>query len=166
MKTIAIAAAVGALALAWASPQAQARTCVRQSVTGPAGHHTMMKCTTGRHHAARGARRTVTRTTRTVVTDDYITTTAPSRRVSRYYSVRMPRNTVVGYGSSYNPGWYGAQYQSTYAVPYAPARARWGYGYHYGSSFVPTWQASASSHPAYYGGSGGFAYHPGYGWGY
>ena len=94
MKTIAIAAAVGALALAWASPQAQARTCVQKSVTGPAGHHTMMKCTTARHHAFRGAHRTVTRTTRTVVTDDYITTTAPSRRVSRYYSVRMPRNTV------------------------------------------------------------------------
>src|SRR5204863_6600436 len=83
MKTIAIAAAVGALALAWASPQAQARTCVQKSVTGPAGHHTMMKCTTARHHAFRGAHRTVTRTTRTVVTDDYITTTAPSRRVSR-----------------------------------------------------------------------------------
>ena len=162
MKSLAITAALGALALAWASPQAEARTCVRESVTGPAGHHTMMRCTMGRHHAAR---RTVT-TTRTVTTDDYVTTTSPSRRVSRYYSVRAPRRTIVGYGSSYNPGWYGTQYQSAYAVPYGPASARWGYRYYYGSSFRPTWQASASSHPAYYGGSGGYAYHPAYGFGY
>src|SRR5438045_8657553 len=145
MKTIAIAAALGALALAWASPQAQARTCVRESVTGPAGHHTMMRCTAGRHHAAR---RTVT-TTRTVTTDDYVTTTTPSRRVRRYYSVRAPRRTIVGYGSRYNPGWYGTRYQPPYSAPYDPASARWGYGYYYGSSAPPTWQASASSHPAF-----------------
>jgi hypothetical protein len=40
------------------------------------------------------------------------------------------------------------------------------YPYWYGSNSPWTWQASASSHPAYYGGSGGYAYHPAYGFGY
>jgi hypothetical protein len=110
----------------------------------------------------------VTKTTRVVTTDDYVTTTVPVRRtkVHRYYSARMPR-TVVGYGSStYPTARYRTSYQTAYAGPCVPASARWGYGYHYGSSAPPTCQASASSHPAFYGGSGGFAFHPGYGWGY
>ena len=51
-------------------------------------------------------------------------------------------------------------------APNPSGSARWGYTYYYGSSSYPTWQASASPHPAFAGGSGQFAYHPGFGWGY
>ncbi len=98
MKSIALAAAVGALAVGLASPpSAQARTCFRESLSDSAGHHAVMRgCSTARHHALRTTRRAVTRTTRVVTTDDYFTTT-PVRTRTRYYS---PRNEIVEYGSS------------------------------------------------------------------
>jgi hypothetical protein len=170
MKAIALAAAVGALALGLAPPSAQARTCFRDTVTDSAGHHTMMRgCSVARHHALRSAHRTVTRTTRVVTSDDYVTTVPVRTRTHRYYSSRMPRNEIVGYGSSYPTvsTQYSTMYQPGYAAVCGPGNsARWGYGYHYGSSSPPWCQASASSHPAFAGGSGQFAYHPAYGWGY
>ena len=56
--------------------------------------------------------------------------------------------------------------QYTYPAPDPAGSAAWGYTYYYGSSSYSTPEASASSHPAFYGGSGQFAYHPGLGWGY
>jgi len=56
--------------------------------------------------------------------------------------------------------------QSIYPAPDPAGSAAWGYRYYYGSSSYPNWQASASSHPAFEGGSGQFSYHPGLGWGY
>ena len=53
----------------------------------------------------------------------------------------------------------------SYAYP-ATASSAWGYPRWYGSNTPWTGEASASSHPAYYGGSGGYAYHPAYGFGY
>src|SRR5437763_15341079 len=98
MKSIALAAAVGALAVGLASPPtAQARTCFRESLSDSAGHHAVMRgCSTARHHALRTTRRAVTKTTRVVTTDDYFTTT-PVRTRTRYYSTR---NEIVEYGSS------------------------------------------------------------------
>jgi hypothetical protein len=166
MKAIVLAAAVGALALGFASPSAQARTCFKETVTSPSHHTVMRGCSVARHHAVRHARRMVTRTTRVVTTDDYVTTTVPVRtRTHRYFSARIPRNEIVGYGSStYTPT---AAYQPGYAAVCGPGdSSRWGYAPYYGSSYRPWCQASASSHPAYAGGSGQFAYHPAYGWGY
>jgi hypothetical protein len=66
---------------------------------------------------------------------------------------------------------YGPYAYSPYAAPYiygypSTASSAWGYPYWYGTNSPWTGQASASSHPAYYGGSGGYAYHPAYGFGY
>jgi hypothetical protein len=171
MKTIALAAAVGALALGLATPPAQARTCFRQTVTDSAGHHAMMRgCSVARHHAARAAHRTVTRTTKVVTTDDYVTTVPVRTRMHRHYSWRAPRNEIIGYGSSTYTApatQYSTMYQPGYAAVCGPGNSsRWGYGNYYGSSSPPWCQASASSHPAFAGGSGQFASHPGFGWGY
>jgi hypothetical protein len=62
---------------------------------------------------------------------------------------------------AYSPYWAAP----SYAYP-ATARSAWGYPSWYGSNAPWTGEASASSHPAYYGGSGGYAYHPAYGFGY
>lgn len=65
---------------------------------------------------------------------------------------------------AYSPNWAAPSYG--YGYP-ETARQAWGYSNWYGSNSPWTGgQASASSHPSYYGGSGGFAYHPGYGFGY
>src|SRR6266550_648314 len=129
MKSIALAAAVGALAVGLASPPpAQARTCFRESLSDSAGHHAVMRgCSTARHHALRTTRRAVTRTTRVVTTDDYFTTT-PVRTRTRYYS---PRNEIVEYGSSTYTApttQYSTVYQPSYAmrrgVRPAPAAVR------------------------------------------
>lgn len=171
MKSIALAAAVGALAIGLVSPpSAQARTCFRESLSDSAGHHAVMRgCSTARHHAVRTARRSVTRTTRVVTTDDYVTTT-PVRTRTRYYSARIPRNEIVEYGSSTYTvprTQYSAVYQPSYAMRCGPGNsANWGYNYYYGSSSPPWCQASASSHPAFTGGSGQFTNHPMLGWGY
>ena len=61
---------------------------------------------------------------------------------------------------AYSPYW-----ATPYAYP-ATASSAWGSPYWYGSNSPWTGQASASSHPAYYGGRGGYAYHPAYGFGY
>jgi hypothetical protein len=61
---------------------------------------------------------------------------------------------------------YATANQYTYPAPDPAGSAAWGYTYYYGSSSYSTPEASASSHPAFYGGSGQFAYHPGLGWGY
>jgi hypothetical protein len=169
MKAIALTAAVGALALGLAAPpSAQARTCFRESLTDSAGHHTVMRgCSVARHHAIRSARRMVTKTTKVVTTDDYVTTPVRTRR---YYSTRVPRSEIVEYGSStyaVPTTRYSASYQPGYAVTCGPGNsANWGYGYYYGSSSPPWCQASASSHPAFTGGSGQFTRHPMLGWGY
>src|SRR5919202_7110454 len=123
MKAIALAAAAGALALGLATPpSAQARTCFRETLNDSAGHHAVMRgCAADRHHMTRHARRTVTKTTRVVTTDDYVTT-RPVRTRTRYYSTRMPREEIVGYGSStYVPTTrYSAAYQPGYAVTCGP----------------------------------------------
>src|SRR5215471_184354 len=169
MKAIALAAAVGALAIGIATPpSAQARTCFRETLNDSAGHHAVMRgCAADRHHM-RTARRIITRTTRVVTTDDYVTTT-PVRTRTRYYSTRASREEIVGYGSStYVPTTqYSAVSQPGYAVTCGPGNsANWGYGYYYGSSSPPWCQTSASSHPAFAGGSGQFTRHPMLGWGY
>ena len=69
------------------------------------------------------------------------------------------------YAPSYTPYAYSPYWATPYAYP-ATASSAWGYPYWYGSNSPWTWQTSASSHPAYYGGSGGYAYHPAYGFGY
>jgi hypothetical protein len=167
MKAIALtAAALGLAALSWPTAPADAATCFRETVTGPAGHHTWTRgCTVARHHAMHASRRMVRTTTRVVTTDDYATTPVYRTRTHRYYSVLVPRQETLAYGSSsYYPA-SGSSYQSSYAAP-CPASAQWGYRYYYGSAFPPTCEASASSHPAFYGGSGQYTYHPGLGWGY
>ena len=65
---------------------------------------------------------------------------------------------------AYSPHW-ATPYSYSYSYP-ATASSAWGYPYWYGSNSPWTGSASASSHPAYYGGSGGYAYHPAYGFGY
>jgi len=136
MKSIALAAAVGALAVGLASPpSAQARTCFRESLSDSAGHHAVMRgCSTARHHALRTTRRAVTRTTRVVTTDDYFTTT-PVRTRTRYYS---PRNEIVEYGSSTYTAprtQYSTAYQPSYAMRCGPGNsANWGYNYYYGGA--------------------------------
>jgi hypothetical protein len=170
MKAIALAAAVGALALGLASPpSAQARTCFRETLNDSAGHHAVMRgCSADRRHMVRHpmrtAHRTPTRTTRVVTTDDYITT-APVR--SR--TVRMPRNEIIEYGSSTYTApttQYSATYQPGYVACGPGNSANWGYSNFYGTSSPPWCQASASSHPAFAGGSGQFTQHPMLGWGY
>ena len=69
------------------------------------------------------------------------------------------------YAAPYAPYVYSPYWATPYAYP-ATASSAWGYPYWYGSNSPWTGQASASSHPAYYGGSGGYAYHPAYGFGY
>lgn len=170
MKAIALtAAALAVAALSWSASPANARTCFRETVNGP-GHHTMIRGCTAAHHALRTARRVVTRTTRVVTTDDYLTTPVRTRVRHRYYSYRAPREEVIEYGSSYVPPartTYSTVYQPGYFVTCGPGTSRnWGYNYYYGSNSPPTCQASASSHPAFEGGSGQFTYHPAYGWGY
>src|SRR5260221_7027057 len=123
MKAIAIATALGALVLGLAAPPAHARTCFRETVTGPAVHALTRGCTVVAHHASRAPRRIVRTTTR-VTTDDYITTSVPSRTWSRYYSARVPRHRMAGYVTSYYPRsryWYGASYQ--HGASYQPAYA-------------------------------------------
>ena len=104
-----------------------------------------------------------------MTTDDYVTTT-PVRTRTRYYSARIPRNEIVEYGSSTYTvprTQYSAVYQPSYAMRCGPGNsANWGYNYYYGSSSPPWCQASASSHPAFAGGSGQFTNHPMLGWGY
>src|SRR5690349_8459695 len=89
-------------------------------------------------------RRSVTRTTRVVTTDDYVTTT-PVRTRTRYYSARIPRNEIVEYGSSTYTvprTQYSAVYQPSYAMRCGPGNsANWGYNYYYGSSSPPWCQA-------------------------
>ena len=165
MKAIALAAAFGALAVGLAaSPSAQARTCFRETVNAPGKHEVIRGCMTDRRHAVRR----ITKTTRVVTTDDYVTTRPV--RTHRYYSARVPRQEIVGYGSSTYTAptsQYSAAYQPGYAVGCGPGNsANWGYGYYYGSSSPPWCQASASSHPAFAGGSGQFTRHPMLGWGY
>jgi hypothetical protein len=69
------------------------------------------------------------------------------------------------YAAPYAPYAYSSYWATPYSYP-ATARSAWGYPYWYGSNSPWTGSASASSHPAYYGGSGGYAYHPAYGFGY
>jgi hypothetical protein len=70
------------------------------------------------------------------------------------------------YAAPYAPYAYGPYWAApSYTYP-ATASSAWGYPYWYGSNSPWTGQTSASSHPAYYGGSGGYAYHPAYGFGY
>jgi hypothetical protein len=172
MKAIALTvAAVAVAALSWPTSPAHARTCFRETVNGPGRHEMIRGCSVARHHALRTSRRTVTRTTRVVTTDDYITTPVRTRvRTHRYYSFRAPREEIVGYGSSYVPPartTYSTAYRPGYVVACGPGTsANWGYTNYYGSNTPPTCQASPSSHPAFYGGSGQFTYHPGFGWGY
>ena len=75
--------------------------------------------------------------------------------------------TAFAQSYSYAPAYnYAPGYQLNYPAPYPAGSSAWGYRYYYGSSSYPTWQASASSHPAFYGGSGMYSYHPWLGWGY
>ena len=69
------------------------------------------------------------------------------------------------YAAPYAPYAYSPYWATPYAYP-ATASSAWGSPYWYGSNSPWTGQASASSHPAYYGGRGGYAYHPAYGFGY
>jgi hypothetical protein len=69
------------------------------------------------------------------------------------------------YAAQYAPYAYNSYWAPPYGYP-ATASSAWGYPYWYGSNSPWSGEASASSHPAYYGGSGGYAYHPAYGFGY
>ena len=171
MKAIALtAAALAVAALSWPTSPANARTCFRETINRPGTHELIRGCTVARHHALRTSRRVVRTTTRVVTSDDYFTTPVRTRiRTHRYYSYRAPREEVIEYGSSYVP-----PAQTTYSTNYQPAyvtcgpgnSANWGYSGYYGNNSPPWCQASASSHPSFYGGSGQFTVHPGYGWGY
>jgi hypothetical protein len=171
MKAIALtAAAVAVAALSWPTALAQAATCFHKTISGPGRHETIRGCTVAWHHPLRTTRRTVTRTTRVVSTDTFATVPVRTRVVRhRFYSFRAPQEEIVQYGSSYVP-----PAQTTYTTTYQPAyvtcgpgnRTNWGYNYYYGDNSPPWCQASASSHPSFYGGSGQFTAHPGLGWGY
>jgi hypothetical protein len=106
-KAIAVAAVLGTVALSWSSPPANAATCVRNSVFNDVGgHRTLIRSDTRCGVAPRlvqRAPRQVTRTTRTVVTDEYVpyTTTVTRERVVPMISERYDQ---IGYGSSY-PDW-------------------------------------------------------------
>ena len=106
-KGIAVAAVLVIAALSWSSPPADAATCVRNSVFNDVGgHRTLIRSETRCGVAPRfvqRAPRQVTRTTRTVVTDEYVpyTTTVTRERVAPMISERYDE---IGYGSSY-PDW-------------------------------------------------------------
>ena len=88
----------------------------------------------------------------------------PSAAFAQFYPGYAPAYPFT-YAAPYAGYGYVPTYQN-YPAPYPVGSSRWGYDYYYGSSAYPTWSASASSHPAVYGGSGQLTYHPGYGWGY
>jgi len=106
-KGITVAAVLGIAALSWSSPPADAATCVRNSVFNDVGgHRTLIRSETRCGVAPRfvqRAPRQVTRTTRTVVTDEYVpyTMTVTRERVAPMISERYDE---IGYGSSY-PDW-------------------------------------------------------------
>jgi hypothetical protein len=87
---------------------------------------------------------------------------APAAASAQYVGYGAYPSTAPYAPYAYNPYW-AAPY--SYSYP-ATASSAWGYPYWYGSNSPWTVSASASSHPAYYGGSGGYAYHPAYGFGY
>ena len=104
-KAIAVAAAaVGLMALSWPTSPANAATCVRNSVFNDVGgHRTLIRSETRCGVAPRFVHRAphqVTRTTRTVVTDEYVpyTTTVTHERVVPMITERYDE---IGYGSSY-----------------------------------------------------------------
>jgi hypothetical protein len=109
-KAIAVAAVLGITALSVSSPPADAATCYRNAVYNDvAGHRTLIReetrCVAGQRSAYR-APRVVRSTTRTVVRDEYVTTSRPyTTSVIRdeYYAVPVTRDwdEEVGYGSSY-----------------------------------------------------------------
>jgi hypothetical protein len=107
-KAIAVAAVLGVAALSWSSPAANAATCVRNSVFDDVGGHRTLirsdtRCAIAPRYVHRVPRRTVT-TTRTVIRDDYITTSRPyTTTVTRdYYSVPVREwDEDIYYGSSY-----------------------------------------------------------------
>ena len=84
----------------------------------------------------------------------------PGRGIRAVRQLRRVYQRAVVQSYAYSPYW-----ATPYTYP-ATASSVWGYPYWYGSNSPWTGQASASSHPAYYGGSGGYAYHPAYGFGY
>lgn len=105
-KTIAVAAALGAAALSWSQPPANAAECFRETVTGPAGSQELVRgCTARERLATRAPRQTVTTTTRTVTRDYYVTSRPYTTTVTRdyYYTVPVTRDwdEDLYYGSSY-----------------------------------------------------------------
>jgi hypothetical protein len=108
-KAISVAAALGLAAGGWSSPSADAATCYRNAVYNDvAGHRTLIReetrCVAGRRYAYRPP--VVRSTTRTVVRDEYVTTSRPyTTNVIRdeYYAVPVTRDwdQEIGYGSSY-----------------------------------------------------------------
>jgi hypothetical protein len=107
-RAISVAAVLGIAALGWSSPSADAATCYRNAVYNDvAGHRTLIReetrCVAGHRYAYRPPM--VRSTTRTVVRDEYITTSRPYTVMrDEYYSVPATRDSwddEVGYGSSY-----------------------------------------------------------------
>jgi hypothetical protein len=116
-KAIAVAAVLGVAALGWSSAPANAATCVRNSIFNDVGgHRTLIRSETRCGVAPRvvhRAPRTV-RTTRTVIDDDYVTTSRPYTTVRRdyYYSEPVTRtfDEEIYSGSSMpapRPFWWG-----------------------------------------------------------
>jgi hypothetical protein len=103
-KVVGVAAILGIAALGWSSPSANANTCVRNSVFNDVGgHRTLIRSETRCGAAPRvvhRAPRQTTRTTRTVVTDEYVPYTTTVTR--DYYSAPVREwEDDVYYGSSY-----------------------------------------------------------------
>jgi hypothetical protein len=114
-QAITIAAVLGVAALSWSSPPANAATCVRHSVFNDVGgHRTLISSETRCGVAPRfvqRAPRQVTRTTRTVVTDEYVPYTTTVTR--DYYSAPVRGWEEDNYyGSSYP--WPGPRYEMGY----------------------------------------------------
>jgi hypothetical protein len=114
MKAVAIAAVALEIAAFSGLAPAGAATCFREVVTGPTGHHELVRgCMVRERLASRAPRRTVTTTTRTITNDYYVTERPYTTTVTRdYYAAPVTRtwDEDLYYGSSYPEPGYGASY--------------------------------------------------------
>ena len=107
-QAIAAAAVLGAAALGWSALPANAAECFRETIARPGGFHEIVqRCETRR--IVPPAPRTVTRTTRTVTRDYYVTEPSYTTVTRDYYYTRpAPRvwDEDVYYGSSVAAPYY------------------------------------------------------------
>ena len=130
-KAIAVAAVLGGAALGWSALPANAAQCFHETIAHPGGFREIVqRCET--RHIIPPAPRTVTRTTRTVTRDYFVTEPSFTTSFTRddFYTRPMPRawDEDVYYGSSFAPG-YGSRFAPGYGSSFSPGSpySDWGY---------------------------------------